>query len=104
MGEMVEYLQKNRDFAVTFIKDELPFVDVIKPEATYLLWIDFRKLGLKPSELEKFLIAKAKIGLNNGLIYGKEGSGFARLNFGTQRDMLKMALENLKQAINDFIV
>lgn len=102
MDEMVEYLQKNRDYAVNFIKDEMPLVDIIVPEATYLLWIDFRKLGLKPSELEKFLITKAKIGLNNGVIYGKEGSGFARLNFGTQRNTLKRALKNLKQAINDF--
>ncbi len=104
MDEAVEYLQKNRDFAINFIKNEIPLLEVIKPKATYLLWIDFRRLGLKPSELEKFLITKAKIGLNNGLIYGKEGSGFARLNFGTQRNMLKIALENLKQSINDFIV
>ncbi len=104
MDETVEYLQKNRDFAINFIKNEIPLLKVIKPEATYLLWIDFRKIGLKPSELEKFLITKAKIGLNNGLIYGKEGSGFARLNFGTQRNILKIALENLKQSINDFIV
>ena len=104
MDEMVAYLQQNRDFALEFIRDEIPLLDVIKPEATYLLWIDFRKLGLSPSKLEKFLITKAKIGLNNGIIYGKEGAGFARLNFGTQNDVLKTALKNLKKAINEFIV
>ncbi len=104
MNEVIKYLQDNRDFAVNFIKDKIPLLDVIKPEATYLLWIDFRKLGLKPNQLEKFLITKAKIGLNNGIIYGKEGSGFARLNFGTQKSVLKKALNNLKNAINDFIV
>ncbi len=96
MDEVVEYLQKNRDFAIEFIKDELPLLDVVKPEATYLLWIDFRKLGLKPNELEKFLVTKAKLGLNNGIIFGKEGAGFARLNFATQRDVLETALNNLK--------
>ncbi len=104
MDEMVDYLKKNRDYAVEFINDEIPLVEVTKPEATYLLWMDFRKLGLKPNELEKFLIQKAKLGLNNGIIFGKEGSGFARLNFGTQREVLKSALYSLKKAVNDFIV
>ncbi len=102
--EVVAYLQDNRDFAYEYIKNHIPLLDVIKPEATYLLWIDFRKLGLDAVKLEKFLVKKAKLGLNNGIIFGKEGKGFARMNFGTQRDVLKEALENLKEAVNSFIV
>ena len=104
LDEMVAYLQDNRDFAYEYIKNHIPLLDVIKPEATYLLWIDFRKLGLDAAKLEKFLVKKAKLGLNNGVIFGKEGKGFARMNFGTQRDVLKEALENLKEAVNSFIV
>ncbi len=104
MDEVVSYLEKNRDYAVEFISDEIPLVEVVKPEATYLLWIDFRKMGLSVNELEKFLIQKAKLGLNNGIIFGKEGSGFARLNFGVRLEVLKEALNSLKKAVNDFIV
>ncbi|NPA73155.1 MAG: pyridoxal phosphate-dependent aminotransferase [Epsilonproteobacteria bacterium] len=103
LDELVKYLQDNRDFACEFIKDHIPILDVKKPEATYLLWIDFRKLGLSPTKLEKFLVQKAKLGLNNGIIFGKEGKGFARMNLGTQRETVKEALANLKKAIDGFL-
>ncbi len=104
LNQLVLYIQKNRDFALKFIKNEIPLVNVVKSEGTYLLWIDFRKLGLTSNELEMFLIKKAKLGLNNGIIFGKNGAGFARLNIGTQKNVLKTALNNLKKAVNDFIV
>jgi len=103
LDELVEYLQGNRDFACEFIKDHIPILDVKKPQATYLLWIDFRKLGLKSSKLEKFLINEAKLGLNNGIMFGKEGDGFARMNLGTQRETIKEALENLKKAVDSLL-
>ena len=103
LDELVEYLEQNRDFACSFIKDYIPILDVKKPQATYLLWIDFRKLGLKSSKLEKFLINEAKLGLNNGIIFGKEGDGFARMNLGTQKETVKEALQNLKKAVDNFL-
>lgn len=101
LDDLVLYLQDNRDFAYNYIKRNIPLLNVIKPEATYLLWIDFRKLNLSLNDLEKILIQKAKLGLNNGIVFGKEGKGFARMNLGTSRKVIKEALDNLKKAIQN---
>jgi len=72
------------------------------PDAPYLGWIDFRKMKLSDKELEHFLIHDAKLWLNMGYAFGKEGSGFTRLNFGCQRCILKEALKRLEK-VNELL-
>jgi cysteine-S-conjugate beta-lyase len=70
-----------------------------KPEATYLAWLDCRALGLGDRELREFFIHKVSLGLSPGLSFGKEGSGFMRLNFAVSTEALKVALASLHKAL-----
>ena len=69
-------------------------------EATYLLWIDCRKLGLSKSNLEEFMLRKAKLLLNQGYIFGTEGEGFVRMNIACPRSTLEEAMKRLENAVN----
>jgi cystathionine beta-lyase len=93
-GELINYLENNRDFVIDFIQSELPFIQVFKPEATYLLWLDFSTLTNTHQEIEKLLLEKAKIALGNGLEFGAEK--YFRLNLATSLENLKLAMNRLK--------
>jgi cystathionine beta-lyase len=87
------YLIANRDFAVAYIEEHLPGVNLTCPEATYLLWLDLRGLGeSKPAEL---LMRQAKLAVNEGSWFGEGGEGFVRLNFGCPRSTLEEGLRRL---------
>ncbi len=96
--EMKEYLNTNIDYAVNFIKKNIPQIKLHKPEATYLLWLDFSSLGLSDKELNQFLITKAKLGLNQGSVFGNGGSGFMRMNVACPKSTLETALKQLQTA------
>ncbi|MEG3065667.1 PatB family C-S lyase [Acetomicrobium sp.] len=98
LGELILYLEENRDIAVSALQKAR--VDVISPEGTYLLWLDLRKLGLSQDELMKFLIEKAKLGLNDGLNFGPDGAGFVRMNIGCPRKILREGINRLVRALS----
>lgn len=98
--EMMEYLQENRDYLVDFIRTNIPKVKISDPEATYLMWLDFKELGIEQEELKNFLFEKAKLGLNDGVTFGQEGKGFMRLNIACPKLVLVEALNRLKDAVN----
>ena len=102
LDELLEYLHENAVYAHEFISKKIPEIKVAIPEATYLAWLDFRELGLYGQDLRNFLIREAKVGLNDGFHFGKQGDGFARLNFGCSRATLKEALERLENAVNAY--
>lgn len=81
--------------------EEHPMIKCRLPEATYLVWLDCRALGLGDRELREFFIQKAGLGLSPGLTFGKEGSGFMRLNFAVPTSVLSKALDQLDRALND---
>ncbi len=99
LEELLGYLEENRDFAVTYFKTYLPEIKVILPEGTYFLWVDFRNLNYNKEELEEFLIKEARLWLNQGYIFGKEGEGYARINLACQKSTLEEALNRLLKAI-----
>ena len=99
LKELLEYLQANRDWLAETLARDLPGVEMQKPEGTFLAWLDCRKLDL-PSEPQKFFQERARVGLNCGADYGEDGLGFVRLNFGTQRAVLKEALDRMTTAVN----
>ena len=89
------------ELANIYLAKELPQVKLIEPEGTYLVWLDFRELGLCERELEDLIVNKAKLWLDSGAIFGKVGEGFERINIATQRSVLREALNRIKAAIGD---
>lgn len=98
---MLDYLECNIDYVLEFLKANLPSVKCIKPQATFLMWFDFREWGLTPEQLNDFLINEAKLGLNNGTMYGEQGSGFMRVNIGEPRSVIVRAMEQLLRAAKE---
>lgn len=92
------YLMENRDFVMQYAKENFPKVVVTPLEATYLMWLDCRALGLEQEELMRRLLA-AHIKVNDGLVFGEGGRGFIRLNIGCPRAQLEAALERMKTVL-----
>ncbi len=95
--EMIKYLEKNLEFLTEFVKNSLPKVKFLKPEGTYLAWLDFSSYNLTQEQLEHFFENKVKIAVDYGYWFGKEGKGFIRLNFACPRPTLKECLEKIKK-------
>ena len=94
----LEYIQGN----LSLVRERLarlPGVELIEPEGTFLLWLDFRGLGLSPDDLTAFFRTKAKWAVTRGPAFGEEGVGFARLNIACRRARLEVALDQLENAL-----
>ena len=99
--QLLSYLQENVDFALAYLAEHAPKVVAMRPEASFLLWLDFRAYGLPHEELVRILIEEGKVGLNSGLDYGADGEGFMRLNFGCPRATLEEGLRRICDALHD---
>ncbi|MBN1427249.1 MAG: PatB family C-S lyase [Anaerolineae bacterium] len=97
LTQTLAYLEGNRDYLCEFAQREIPDIEVIKPEGTYLAWLDCRGVGL--DNPYAFFLQQAKVALNAGDMFGRGGQGYARLNFGCPRAMLTEALERLRDAL-----
>lgn len=100
LDQMLEYVAGNIDFVEEYCRKYIPEVNVIRPQASFLIWLDFRKLHLCQREIMNLLLDKAHIALNDGSMFGSQGEGFARLNVGTPRCVLASALESLRLAVH----
>lgn len=103
LDQLLTYLQGNRDWACQFVAEHLPRLQALKPEGTYLLWLDCRRLGLSDKELKRFFVQQAGIGLNPGISFGTAGSGYMRLNLGTPRAVLEEALLKVEKAVAQLV-
>jgi cysteine-S-conjugate beta-lyase len=99
LEQLITYLHGNLTYLTTFLERNIPQIKVIQPEATYLVWLDCRELGLSNVELQQFMLKKAKIGFNQGFIFGECGEGFARMNIACPRTIMQDALNRLLVAI-----
>ncbi len=99
LDELMHYLERTRDFAADFIAREIPQIKLIKPEATYLLWLDCRALGMTDAQLRDFFVRECKVGMNPGTVFGEGGSGFMRMNIGVRRAVIAQALDSIRKAI-----
>jgi len=99
LDEMLGYVEANIAFAIDYVTRNIRGVRVVKPEASFLLWLDFNGLGLEQKELMRMLVEDAHLAVNDGTMFGKEGKGFARLNVGTPRCVLTAALEHIRDAV-----
>jgi cystathionine beta-lyase len=99
LDALMQYLQQSRDRAAQFIDESLPDISLIQPQGTYLLWLDCRQMGLDNSTLRQFFIEQAGVGMNPGYVFGDNGSGFMRLNIGTPRARVEVALQKMAAAL-----
>ena len=100
LEELLRYVEENANVLSRFVQERLPQVQTVKPEGTYLAWLDFRKVFSSGDELRNFLINQAQIGLNDGSSFGLQGEGFARINLATQRSLLLEALQRIEKSLS----
>lgn len=97
--EMLAYVSGNYEFVDSWLRSRIPQIRAVRPEASFLVWLDCRKLGLSRSELVGLFVDKARLALNDGAIFGEQGEGFMRLNIGCPRSNLEAALRSLEEAL-----
>lgn len=97
----MEYLKANLSYVREYLKEKISPVKLIEPEGTYLIWLDFRELGLTEEEREDLIVNKAGLWLDSGTMFGPAGEGFERINIACPRSTLELALQRLEQAVNE---
>ena len=98
--QMLAHIEGNIDYVDAFLKEHIPAVRLIKPQASFLAWLDFSALGLEHSALIDMLVNDAHLAMNDGAMFGTGGKQHTRLNVGTQRAVLEQAMTQLKEAID----
>lgn len=99
-SEMITYIQGNIDLVIDYCHAHLPQIKPVKPEATYMMWLDCRQMGLSGKELHRFFIEKAGVGMNEGSAFGPGGEGFMRINLACPRSVVEKALKQIDRAVN----
>ena len=97
--EMLAYVEGNIDFVCEWFAGNLPEIHPVRPQASFLVWLDCRKLGLEQKDLVNLFVNKAGLALNDGAMFGPGGEGYMRLNIACPRSLLATALSQLKAAL-----
>ena len=100
--QLISYIEDNVRFVEDYFKANIPSIKPLRPQATFLVWLDCRELGLDHKGLIDLFVNKARLALNDGEVFGPGGEGFMRLNVGAPRAILKAALERLAKATEDY--
>ena len=100
LDQLLPYLSANFDYVVDYCEKRIPKIKTYAPDATYLMWLDCRELGMGNEALHDFMIRKAKLGLNDGCSFGRSLNGFMRLNAACPRATLEQAMRQLEAAVN----
>lgn len=95
----LDYIEGNLIYLEQTIADTIPQIDVIRPEGTYLAWLDCRRLGLDGQELRQLFFDQARVYMDDGFIFGEQGEGFERINLACPRSLLEEALDRIREAI-----
>ena len=98
--QMLSYLECNIRFIEEYCSHNIPQIRPLRPQASFLIWLDCRNLKLTHEELVDLFVNKAGLALNDGEMFNPGGEGFMRLNIGTSRDVLKEAMDRLSDAIS----
>ena len=102
LDQVIAYIKGNIDFTEGYLKENIPAIKMIRPQASYLIFLDCRELGLTQDDLNQLFVEDAHLALNTGTTFGKEGEGFMRLNVACPRATLVQALEQLKEGKSNF--
>jgi cystathionine beta-lyase len=101
LDQLLDYLEGNLDLMEDFIGKYIPRIKMIRPEGTYLVWLDCRGLGLDKDQLKHLMVKKARLFLDEGYIFGAEGEGFERMNIACPRRVLREALVRIRKAVDE---
>lgn len=99
LNQLLIYLEGNLNFLLDYFKQHINEVKVIKPEGTYLVWLDFRGLRMNKENIEKWMYQKAKLALNEGSMFGENGKGFLRMNIACPRATLEEGLSRIRKEL-----
>jgi len=99
LDDLLRYLEANRDFLARSVRQHLPGVSMVEPEGTYLAWLDCRAADLGGQDPFTFFLERARVAFSDGALFGRNGQGFVRLNFGCPRSILEQALERMRDAL-----
>ncbi len=99
--QMLAYVESNVRFVEDYCREHIPAVKPLRPEASFLVWLDCRALGLSHDALVDLFVKRAHLALNDGEMFGPGGEGFMRMNVGTPQSVLRTALDSLAKAIGE---
>ncbi len=99
LEQLLSYLEENVEYVMNYFKERIVKVKAIKPEGTYLMWLDFRNLNLNNERLKKLIVKKARVGLSDGLLFGPGGDGFQRMSIACPRSLLEEGLSRIERAL-----
>ncbi|MBO7113391.1 MAG: PatB family C-S lyase [Bacteroidaceae bacterium] len=97
--QLISYIEDNIRFVEDYCRQNIPAIKPLRPQATFLVWLDCTALNLSHKELIDLFVNKARLALNDGETFGPGGEGFMRLNVGAPRAVLKQALDRLSSSI-----
>jgi cysteine-S-conjugate beta-lyase len=97
---LLDYIDGNINYTIDYCMKMIPEIIPVKPEATYMIWLDCRKFGMNGKELRDFFIRSAGVGMNEGSTFGPGGEGFMRVNVATNRQTVIRALEQIEKAVS----
>ncbi|MFC2014985.1 MalY/PatB family protein [Chloroflexota bacterium] len=100
LEQVLDYIYDNVEFTIKYFEEKIPGIKVIRPQATYLLWLDCRELGMEDMALRSFMRETVRVGLDDGFLFGAGGSGFQRMNIACPRGILQEALNRIETAVN----
>ncbi len=101
LAAAMAYVEENYRFMADYIAENLPQLQIVRPEGTYLVWVDFRALGLEPAARKEMMMEVAKVYLDEGEMFGPEGEGFERFNIACPRSILEEALERIRAMVDE---
>ena len=99
LSQLKNYLEENLRYMMEFMETRLPELKVMKPQATYLVFIDCKSLGLGNQELREFMLQKARVAMDDGFVFGPGGEGYVRMNIACPKSVLAEALERIENAV-----
>ncbi|PYG88256.1 cystathionine beta-lyase [Ruminiclostridium sufflavum DSM 19573] len=99
LEQLIEYIEGNVTFVLEYFYRYIPSIRPVRPEGTYLVWLDCRQMGLSGHELTRFMALKAGVAMSAGTYFGRNGEGFMRMNVACPRAVLEKALAQIRSAI-----
>jgi cystathionine beta-lyase len=101
LAQLMDYIEANVDLVMNFCRERLPVIRPVRPEATYMIWLDCRAMGMNGPELNRFFVEEAGVGMNEGTRFGPGGEGFMRMNLACPEATVMRALEQIETAIKN---
>jgi len=98
LDQMLDYVKVNIEYVLDKFKNN-EFIRPVPPEATYMIWLDCRSMGMNPEELNNFFVNEAGVGMNEGSVFGPGGEGFMRMNLACPLDTVRKAVNNIENAL-----